>query len=258
MKGQRDLTLTAGAALVSAVLGLLLPVAWLSLLVTLPLFFLLPGYAITSIVLARHTRGTAQLLALTLGLSLVVLSLGSVILNYMPGGLRALPWAIFLVLVTFIACYVAAGRRAPGYKPALPKPRRLPVDPLATALTIGGAAIAAGAIALAFVTLKAPDAVGYTELWMQPDTSEAVEVGIGSEEQERTSYRLEVETPTSAATASRRLSLDPGETEVLRVPTPGGASAKPQRVVALLFKEGEAGRPYRRVNVWIGTEGAGG
>jgi uncharacterized membrane protein len=258
VKGNRDLELTTAAAVLCAVLGLLLPVAWLSLLVSLPLFFLLPGYAITAVVVARHARGPAQTLALALGVSLVVLSLGGVFLNYMPGGLQPLPWAIFLVLVTVLACRGAAVRRRPGYVPTLPRRPRLFGNPLAAALTIAGAAIAIGAIALAFVTFEAPDAVGYTELWMQPGaSSEAVVVGVGSEEQEQTSYRLEVETPGAGKAETRRLSLRPGESEILRVPTPGGASGKPERVVALLYKKGEPGRPYRRVNAWIGNKGAG-
>lgn len=258
MRGHKDLRLTAAAAAVSALLALVLPVPWLSMLVAAPLFFLLPGYALASIAFARRPRGLAPLLGLTLGLSLSVLVLGSLVLNYAPGGLRAVPWALFLALVTLLACRGAALRR--GRTRPLPLPRlRRPRLSGAVVLSAAGAALGIAAIAIAFVTFDAPDAIGYTELWMQPaPASEAVSIGVGSQEQEDTRYRLEIERARTSRTLSRSLSLDPGESDVLRIPIPGGPATRPERVIATLYKADSPGRPYRRVNAWIGTEGAGG
>lgn len=258
MRGHKDLRLTAAAAVVSALLALVLPVPWLSMLVAAPLFFLLPGYALASVAFARRPRGLAPLLALTLGLSLSVLALGSLVLNYTPGGLRAVPWALFLTLVTVLGCRGAAVRRGPSRQAPLPRLRR-PRPSAGVALSAAGAALGIAAIAIAFVTFDAPDAVGYTEMWMRPaPASQAVSVGVGSQEQEDTRYRLEIERARTSRTLSRSLSLDPGESEVLRIPIPGAPATRPERVIATLYRADSPGRPYRRVNAWIGTEGTGG
>jgi uncharacterized membrane protein len=258
VRGHKDLSLTAAAAVVSALLALILPVPWLSLLVGLPLFFGLPGYALASLVFARRPRGLAPLLGLTLGLSLSVLVLGSLFLNYIPGGLRALPWALFLALVTLLACRGAALRRGRDHQAPLPRVRR-PTLSGGTVVTAAGAALGIAAIALGFVTFKASDAVGYTELWMRSTpASEAVRIGVGSQEQEQTAYRLEIKRPRRPKTSARSLSLSPGESAVLRVPLPGAPATRPERVIVTLYKADSPGRPYRRVNAWIGTEGADG
>jgi uncharacterized membrane protein len=258
VRGHKDLTLTAAAAAISALLALVLPVPWLSLLVGLPLFFLLPGYALASLVFARRPRGLAPLLALALGLSLSVLALGSLFLNYMPGGLRAVPWALFLALVTLLACRGAALRRGRDHQVPLPRVRR-PALSAGSVMAAAGAALGIAAIALGFVTFKASDAVGFTELWTRSaPATEALRIGVGSQEQEETAYRLEIKRPRRPKTAARSLSLGPGETAVLRVPLPGTPATQPERVIVTLYKAHSPGRPYRRVNAWIGTEGAGG
>jgi len=255
MRGHRDLAFACRAALASAALGLLIPIGWLSFIAAAPLFFALPGYAITSLAFARRSRGLAPLIALTLGLSLAVLVLGSLLVSALPGGLRAGWWAALLVVVTLAASWQAALRRDPGHRISLPamRPPRLATG--AIALLAGGLVLAALAIAIGFVTFKAPNAVGFTELWISPRPADAIRVGVGSQEQERRSYRLEVRVPGDAAPVERRLSLDPGQTKVLRVPLPGQPPARAQRVVALLYQAGTQGRPYRRVNAWIGGGG---
>jgi len=258
MRGHRDLTLAVRAAIVSALLGVIIPLEWLSLLAAAPLILLLPGYGLASAAFARRARGLVQLLALTLGLSLAVLAIGSLLLNFVPGGLRAVTWAVFLVLVTVLACRAAALRRGRGYlSPLLGLPWRRP-RPLGTALVVAGAALAALGVALAFVAFKAPDVIGYSELWIEPahGPRSAVLVGVGSEEQEVTAYRLATGYAGSAPSSSGKFSLDPGESKVLRVPVrePRGG---PRKVVATLYRVDRPGRPYRRVSAWVGTERGG-
>ena len=53
------------------------------------------------------------MLALSVGLSLAMLALGSLVLNYVPGGIRACSWAVLLVLVVLAASREAALRRRP-------------------------------------------------------------------------------------------------------------------------------------------------
>jgi len=246
MKGHRDLRLVVTTAIVCAISALAIPVEFLSLLFAAPLAFFLPGYAIAAATLVRNRPGRLRMLPLSLGLSLAVLALGSLLLNYL-GGLRAGSWALLLVLVTVAAARAAALRR-PAAKDGGFGLRR--PAPAALAMVLAGLILAGGAIALAYVPPSASHAIGYTELWMQPGGS-AVRVGVGNQQHTNTGYELQVRFGAGSAPISRSLQLAPGEQAVLRLPAPGGAPAAPLRVVATLFREDDPGVAYRRVNGWI-------
>ena len=119
--------------------------------------------------------------AASLGVSLSVLALGGLILNYL-GGLRALPWALLLVVI--VARLLASGRACGG--PATPRSVRfkLPVPGVLSVLAVVLGLSGAGAgLALAFHPVSADRAVGFSELWI--DTGAATDsfgVGVGNQE----------------------------------------------------------------------------
>jgi uncharacterized membrane protein len=249
VRGHRDLRLTTAVAVACALLALLIPVEALSLLFVAPLAFLLPGYAIVATVFVRKPLAVPQLLTLSIGLSLAVLALGALVLNYAPGGVRGFSWAFLLAVVTAGACRGAALRRpAAGRQRILVWPR---LSKSQTAFYAAAALSASAALVLAFATLPANEAIGYTELWMQPYAAEGggVQIGVGSNEKQRTAYRLRVNFGANDAAIVRRFALQPGESRVLRLSSvPAGADA--QRVAAALFRADLPDRPYRRVTAW--------
>ncbi|MET0558009.1 MAG: hypothetical protein ABW065_04990 [Solirubrobacterales bacterium] len=246
MKGHRDLRLVVSAAFVCAILALAIPVEFLSLLFAAPLAFFLPGYAIAAATLVRQRPGRLQLLPLSLGLSLATLVLGSLLLNYL-GGLRAGSWALLLVVVT-VAAAVAAARRRPPAKAGGLGLRRPAATTLATAAL--GLLLAGIAVALAYAPFSASHAIGFTELWMQPQAA-AVRVGVGNQQHTRTGYEVQVKFGLGAEPVSRKLELDPGEQATIRLAAPGGVPRAPLPVVATLFRADTPGVAYRRVNGWI-------
>jgi len=254
MRGHRDLRLATAAAIAGALLALLMPIEALSLLFAAPLAFFLPGYAIVAAVFVRKPLAAPQLLTLSIGLSLSVLALGALLLNYAPGGVRGFSWALLLVLVTVAASRGAALRRpAAGEQAALSLPR----PSSSQAALYGAAALAAtAALVLAFATLPAKEAIGFTEVWVQPYTADGggVRVGVGSNEQQSTAYRLRVRVGREEVAAVRRFALRPGESRVLRLPLV--ASAGPRKVSAELFRARNPDRPYRRVTAWAAAPGA--
>lgn len=247
MRGHRDLRLAVAAAVLCAALALAIPTEFLSLLFAAPLVLFLPGYALTAATLVRHRPARLQMLPLSLGLSLAVLALGSLLLNYI-GGLEAGSWALLLVVVTVAAARTAALRRPPATGQALGL-RRPAAATLAMALI--GLALAGAAIALAYVPLSASHAVGYTELWIQPAGSGAVRVGVGNQQHTRTGYQLQVKFGAGAEPISRSIELDPGEQAVVRLSAPEGSPPAPLQVVATLFRDDTPGVAYRRVNTWL-------
>ena len=111
MRGHGDLEAAVGGAALCALLALFLPFDALRLLVGAPLLFFLPGYAITAAVFARGRIERRHFLVFSVGLSLAVLALGALVLNYLPGGIRGGWWALLLFLVVLGACRGAALRR---------------------------------------------------------------------------------------------------------------------------------------------------
>lgn len=252
MKGQRDLRIASVAALLCALVALLFPSEAVRLVFALPLTLFLPGYAIAAATFARRDLDRPRMLLVSLCLSLSALAVGALVLNYAPGGIRALSWALLLLAIVFGFCRAAAlGRRgagAAGTLPRLPRPA-----PAGLALAGLGLAAAVAALVLSASNVPADEAVGYTQLWVLPDRhSEAgdFQVGVGSEEKQAVPYDLLVRIDGQPP-FRRSFVLDPGETRLVRLAsgaTPGGA---PVPVVATLLRQSQTDEIYRRVRNWI-------
>ncbi len=256
MRGHRDLSTVTVLALVCALAAPLLPIEALSLLFALPLAFFLPGYALTAAAFARRPIERPQLLLLSLGLSLCVLALGALLLNYVPGGIGPVSWTLLLALVVLNGCRVAALRR-PKARPAAPLTRpRLRPTAAAAALLIAALLCATAALALTFTTTSAKHANGYSALWLLPPTPKdraegGARIGVNSEEQKSVNYRLQVRVADFRGEFARNFRLEPGETRVLKLGASKAASARPVAVTALLFRRNKDGNVYRRVSGWL-------
>ncbi len=251
MRGHRDLRVIVALAGGCALLALLLPVGALSLLVLAPLAFFLPGYAITSATFARRPLPGAMLGVLSVGLSLAVLALGALPLNWLPGGISAGWWALLLVLVVVAACRGAALRRPLAQEKALTWQRPRPSRGEAALFGCGALSLLA-AFVLAFVTLSADQAIGYTELWIEPlPAREAVQVGIANGERQEATYTLEFRVNgRDRPFAVRQVFLDRGARRTLAMPVPTAAGRRDVKVAVTLFRAGVI-EPYRRVTAWL-------
>jgi hypothetical protein len=260
MRGHGDLEAAVGTAALSALLALVLPFEPLRVLLAAPLILFLPGYAIAATIFARNPISRRQFLLFSVGLSLAVLALGALPLNYGPGGVRGWSWALLLFLVVLACCRGAALRRpraaAAPISWALPRPNRGQA-----ALLAGGALALVAAVVLAFTPLSATNATGFTEIWISPLAADnGVRVGVGSAERDDSSYRLVVNFGGTRE-VTRRLELEPGERQVLALGESRAASSPvPVPVTATLYKEDSAApdRPFRQVTTWLDPAGESG
>ncbi len=255
MRGHRDLRRAGALAVACALLALLAPVGWLSLLFLAPLAFFLPGYAILAATFAERPPKLPLLLSLSLGLSLATLAIGGLLLNLLPGGIRAGSWAALLTLVVLAAARAAAIRRgARGEWRLRPAPIRLRRPSGAgLGLIAAGALATLAALVLTFTTVGGSNAIGYTELWMQPlrgREEAALRVGVGSEEQGRVRYRL-LARFGDGSERTTAFALEPGETRIVRWEVARAPGSPPQRVDVSLFRKDRSARPYRRVFGWL-------
>lgn len=256
MRGHRDLRLVTALALLCGAMAPLFPVEAVSLLLLLPLAFFLPGYALSAAIFARRPLERPQLLLLSLGLSLSVLALGALPLNYVPEGVGPVSWALLLTLVVLGGCRGAAIRRpkAPAHDRAvLPRPR---IGAVAAGLLLGALLSAGAAFALTFTTTSAKHADGYTELWLLPPVARnaaigGARVGVTSQEQAATAYRLRIRIGGQPDQPVRSFSLDPGETRVIQLRPESPPPNEPVPVSAALFLRDKPTDAYRRVSGWL-------
>ncbi len=259
MKGHRDLRIVTAATAVCAVGSLLVPLGPVRVVFAVPLALFLPGYSLTAVVSGSRRLGRLgliELLPLSVGLSLAILALGSILLNYTPGGIQGLPWALLLAAISVGCCRGAAVRRpaAPSRQPAIAMPR---ISLPGAAMLAGGVIAAVAALVLAQTTLDASRAFGYTELWMTPvapghggrSSARVAHIGVTSEQQHPTTYRLEVRIGGLPPTVVRSFTLDPGESRLVRLDAGGSDRATP--VEAILLKRGSPETVYRKVFGWL-------
>ncbi len=254
MKGHGDLRLLVWGSLLCAIAALVLPWPAISLVFVAPLALFAPGYAIVAAAFARRQLDWPRLLVLSLALSLAVLALGGLVLNYL-GGIHGVTWAILLLLIVAGCCRGAALRRD---RP----PERLRLRPPnpgwpKLGLALGGLAAVVAALVLASATLPAKSAVGYTELWIVPELesegSEAL-VGVKSEEQQTTEYDLGVR--IGKQLVKRSFVLKPGEETSVRVGPPFVPAGFTVPVVATLLLDSDPSYVYRRVESTLTTPGS--
>jgi uncharacterized membrane protein len=250
LEGVLDYELVAAASVVCGALAFALPNEVARLLFSLPLALFLPGYALDLAVFARGAQGRPLRLVLSVGLSLAMLALSSLVLNYVPGGIQKGSWVLMLVVVTLALCGVAWYRESPSGSIDTTNPWTRP-GVGGVALLLAGVLLTAGAITLAFIPLPAGKAIGYTQFWLHADQlAGRAEVGITSDEQHPATYLLEGH--VGDTTTSRRIELDPGQTRLVDLNVPASASGVVLPVEATLSKEGSSDDPYRTVSGWIG------
>jgi Protein of unknown function (DUF1616) len=248
-----DLLAAQAAAILCAAVAVTVPTTAVRAVFAVPLCLALPGYAVTSAAFARQRLPQAQALLLTVAMSLSILATGSLVLQLIPGGLRAASWTVLLLLVILGGCAVAARRRpAVTDRPRRARPGRRRFGE-ATLLVIAGLGTAA-AFALAKTPLPARNVIGYTQLWMLPAGSASqprVEIGVTSAETGSVAYRLELEAQSDRGTvhplASFPFGLGPGQRFERVVPVAPAAPRSTERIVASLYRRDQPNAVYRYV-----------
>jgi Protein of unknown function (DUF1616) len=253
VRGHRDLTIAAAAAVLCALVAAVVPVEIVRVVAALPLALYLPGFALVAAAFDGEELAPLKRITVDVATSLMVLVLGAFVLNVFPFGLTTASWAVLLAAVVLAGCLVAArrrGRASPSRRPLFGSLGRASTRSIA--LVAAAILVGAAAIALAQKPLPAKHAEGYTALWMLPTDSdeEVVVVGVQSNEQDPAAYQLRVSTGEESQSRTYRVELDPGEEKTFEAEVPPTAAGSTQ-VVASLYREGSPGRLFRRVTRWL-------
>ena len=272
-----DVLLIVACSLVLAAIILAVPSAKAARIVLgLPFVLFFPGYTLVAALFPRKDDLDAiERVALSLGLSIAVVPLIGLALNYSPWGIRINPILAFVTLFIVLAAAAALVRR-----------RMLPMDEaysvtidvqlprwsevrLADRLLAVGIVVALVALGVTtyFVATSRGSSERFTEFYvlgpggkaeayptlMKVGENATVILGMVNQEGQDTTYQVAVTIDGETADSIDNLSLSDDERweqSVAIVPThPGGN----QKVEFLLYKE-SAGEPYRSLHLRIDVD----
>jgi uncharacterized membrane protein len=224
----------------------------------LPLVLVLPGYALTAAAFRRGALGLAETLVFSIALSLTLVILSGLLLNWLPGGLRAGAWAALLGAITLGCCGVAFARRWPDTAltwPALTWPR-VGLNVRAGLLLGVAALLTTGAVTLSVVSANQQDARdSFTQLWLLPASGQSqsrnrsLQVGVGNMTSASAAYRIEIRVDGKTVRDWPSIPLQPHEQwqTNITVSPPGGGGAT--QVEAFLYHADTPSVVYRSTQV---------
>ena len=256
----RDILAVIILSVIAVVLAFIVPPDWVPIrILTLPLVFVLPGYALTSAAFPSLVRGVPEWLLFSLGLSLVIVVLGGLVLNWTPFGLRAGSWAVLLSGITLGSCAVAlVWRRGKGIYTS----RWLGVGGIGLSpgqwLLLGLAVlIVGGALALSIIGAEQQARPGFTQLWILPaggtNPKNTVRLGVSNRESIAIEYRLAVNMDGKAVKAWPSIDLNPNEQWEATLVLPQAQHGGSTRIEVDLYRAEAPTTVYRDVVLWLGT-----
>jgi uncharacterized membrane protein len=250
-------------------------------LLGLPLVLFLPGYAlIAALFPAKSDLDGIERTALSFGLSIAVVPLIGLGLNYTPWGIRLLPILISLSVFTFFMCGLAYLRRttlleteafevpfketALSFKAEILKKPDSKLDKALTIFLI--LSILLSVATLIFVVITPKEGERFTEFYiLGPDgkadnystkyvlgESSTIIVGIVNHEYVPVNYTMEIRLENRSLPENlQKITLANNETWEKPVAITPPFEGKNMKLEFLLFKESNMSAPYRDLNLWI-------
>ena len=249
----------------------------------LPLVLFLPGYSlIAALFPAKSDLDGIERVALSFGLSIAVVPLIGLGLNYTPWGIRIHPILISLSTFTFIMCGLAYLRRA-----KLPESEAFDISFRATALSLkteimGSSeskldkaltvflifSILLSVVTLAYVVLSPKEGEHFTEFYLLGPEGKAdnyptkyilgengtVIVGVVNHEYSHVNYTMEIKLENKSMFLPENLkhiTLAHNETWEETVILTPEFEGKNMKLQFLLFNETDKSVPYRDLHLWI-------
>ncbi len=260
------------ATIVLLVAILLAPNNPVRIVLGLPFVLFFPGYVLIAALYPRRSDlDGVECVALSLGLSLAVVPLIGLALNYTPWGIRLTPilvsLALFIVVCSAVAVrqrlrHTATERFAEDISPLLQAARSLPWVSVAVATGVIGVLLFTGfrfgvlggsrvgeTFTEFYVLGPGGKAEGYPRRVIVGEPSQVI-VGVINHEGHTARYTVEVQAGADRLASEGPFPLADGETREDRVGIALRRPAKQVKVEFALFMEGAAG-PYRSLHLWV-------
>lgn len=246
----------------------------------IPMILFIPGYVLVATLFPRKNDiEVIERIALSFGMSIAVVPLLGLLLNFTPFGIRLIPILVTLGLYTIILIFVAAYRRG-----KLPEEERFsvqfsgiydiinsgtnsPKNRIDSALTIILIFTIILAIGMVFYVVATPK-IGerFTEFYILGSDGKAdkypteltlntptdILVGVVNHQYLPVNYTLRTELDKSVLT-SEKILLDNNETWKKNISFTPDKKGIDMRLEFLLFKENNLTSPYRELHLWVNT-----
>jgi len=238
MRSDADLISTVALTLIAAVVTATVDAPVLRIAAGILLVLLLPGYAITALVVDRRQLDVPERLLMAVGASLVMSVLGGLILDLVLSEMGRTAWSVLLLLVTTTAAGAAIRWPARDHNVESRPRRTVAVARAGTRAVASNVAslILAGTLAVAAIAIAghaADRTPGFAELSSLPTSSAhdpRMLITIRSRRSITTSYLLEIR-EDDRMKLRRRLTLAPQQ--LVRILTPAARSSTHVVVVTL-------------------------
>jgi len=252
----------------------------------LPLVLFLPGYAlIAALFPAKSDLDGIERTALSFGLSIAIVPLIGLVLNYTPFGIRLLPVLVCLSIFIFIMCWLAYIRRA-----SLPETEAFEISFSAAALSLKNEilekseskldraltiililSILMSVATLEYVILTPKEGERFTEFYVLGPQgiadnyttdytlgqSGTMIVGIVNHEYRPVNYTMQVRLENQLLPLPENLqhiTLDHNETWEETVTFTPPLVGQNMKLEFLLFNETDKTTPYRNLHLWINVD----
>jgi hypothetical protein len=249
-----DLMIVIALAVAAGVVVLLDGPALLRSLLTLPLVFFLPGYALLAALFPADELETPARLLMGVALSLALVAVGGLVLHFSGLGLQSTSWLFVLVGISGAGCGVAWVRRRSlpvglaGFHP-------VGLTPVQLLLVAGALGLAVAAVGIARSGVLAQPRAGFSELWMMPASSAptrdpSVKIGVTNQEGMAVRYGLVIlDQDDRVLTSWDVIDLGPGGHWQTTYALPSTIPPL-ERVEARLYRADAPDSVYRRVSLF--------
>jgi len=280
-----DLLLVAVPVILTDICILILPLSgsFISTILGLPMVLFLPGYAlIAAIFPAKNDLEGIERVALSFGLSIAIIPLIGLGLNYTPWGIRLIPILMSLSGFTLVMCWAAYLRRRKlpenkafathikasflALKTEVMENSETKIDKILMVILIFS--ILASVATLVYVIMAPKEGEHFTEFYILGPEGMAdnyptryvlgengtVIVGITNHEYRTMNYSMEMQLENTSMDLPENLihiSLDHDATWKEPVTITPPFEGKDMKLEFLLFNETEKSVPYRDLHLWV-------
>lgn len=254
----------------------------------IPMVLFIPGYALVSALFPRRDDlDGIERIALSFGLSVAIVPLIGLLLNYTSWGIRLLPILLSLIVFTLAMVLIAIYRRRSlgdnafevpfgqiyaSLKRDMSKEQETRLGFMLNLILV--LLIVVSALALIYVAIAPERGENFTEFYIlgpegmtanystQLETGESVDVivGIVNHEYSMVDYSLEVQLdnrPMNIPSDFEHISLSHNETREMPLSIVPDDTGDDMKLEYLLYKEGNTNEPYHELHLWIDVTEAG-
>ncbi len=234
------------------------PIPVIGVVLGLLLVFILPGYALTEILLRKYTFDISYILLLTLGLSVAIAIISGLALNLLPSGLQPASWVLILGLLTIIfsllALYLRQGVPTTMTMTSRGGAQRHTLPLYGYILGSLSILITTGSIVYSINSAQQQPRPGFTQFWILPAVQSgkscSVHLGVRSFEKTSVTYHVTVSVNNIQLVPLPDITLTPQNEWDVTVPVMPGAAGSAY-VAGQLYRVNQPKSLYRSVDLLV-------